>query len=511
MRPGRVFGHIPTPNADEIKGYARRHRIVLNDQEAEELVPAMAQTLGFFDAIDELPMSPPPPLKHPNRDPGRAPTAEEDPLNALIRICRVEGSSSGPLAGLTAVVKDGIAVAGVPMTNGSRMLPVLTPSEDAVAVERILDAGATIVGKANMENMGWGTGVGSAFGPALNPANPEYSTGGSSSGSAAAVAAGEVDFALGADEAGSIRIPSAMCGIVGMKPTHGLVPTFGMTYFDHTLDHIGPLTRDVELNARVLQAIAGADPRDPQWKRFAPAVSDYAALLDEGVDGMEFRVVEEAVAWSGPDVREAFEAGCDRLRDAGATVASVSIPLWKDAWAIENAMLTFSTRAMLESGGAGYGHIGRIDAGAAAAFASQLRNTPRDLPILFQLSLLSSEHLLDTYMSTHFARAQDLRAQLTQQIEDALDGGVLITPTTPNVAKKLPQGPLSFAETVPYVAGDTVLNTCPMDLSGHPALSVPVGTGEAGMPAGMQFVGRYLDEATLYRAGNALMRMPAAG
>lgn len=505
MHQDREYGHVRAPRAEEIQDYARRHHIVLGDDEAGELVPILAQLMTQIDVIDELTEPPAPPLRHTDRDPGHAPASGEDPHNALTRVCRVSGAPEGSLHGTTAVVKDSIAVAGVPMTYGSRMLPVFTPWEDAVAVERILDEGATIVGKTNMENMGWGSGQASAFGSVRNPVDPEFTTGGSSSGSAAAVAAGDVDFALGADEAGSIRIPSAMCGLVGMKGTHGLVPSYGMTYFDHTLDHIGPITRDIELNARVLNAIAGSDPRDPQWKRSTTPPVDCTGELDAGVDGLVFRVVEEALAWSSDGMREAFERGCDRLRAAGARVETVSFPLWEVAWTIETTLLAFSSTVMLESGGSGYFHLGRIDPNAVATMASQARNSPRDLPVMLQINLLMAEHLRDHYLGVHYAKAQNLRLELTRQIDDALDGAMLLTPTTPNVADARVPRRHSFPEIVEAVGGDSVLNTCPMDITGHPALTVPCGRAEHDLPAGIQIVGGRFSEATLYRAGRAAM------
>lgn len=274
--------------------------------------------LSAFDLIDELP-EPVVPAVAATRDPGRAPTAEEDPYNALIRLCDVRGAGEGPLAGVRVAVKDCIAVAGVPMTNGSRMQPRAVPTEDAVVVERVLAAGATIVGKANMEDMAMGGGEGSVYGAARNPVDPRYSSGGSSSGSAVAVAAGLADVALGADEAGSIRIPSAYCGLVGMKATHGLVPSYGLTYMDHTLDHIGPITTTVANNARVLQVIAGPDWRDPQWVRGDVEPGDLLAGLGDGVEGRTFAVVEEALAPIGcsPDVLAAFDRACAALTAPG--------------------------------------------------------------------------------------------------------------------------------------------------------------------------------------------------
>ncbi len=159
-------------------------------------------------------------------------------------------------------------------------------------MERLLDAGAVTTGKTNLDDLAFGGG--SAFGESRNPLNPKYSTGGSSSGSGAAVAGGMVDVALGGDEGGSIRIPSAWCGLVGMKATHGLVPSYGMTYMDHTIDHIGPMTRTVTDNARMLEVIAGTDWRDPQWVRATPSPSEYLRAAKAGISGLRIGVVPEA-------------------------------------------------------------------------------------------------------------------------------------------------------------------------------------------------------------------------
>jgi len=509
MRPNREYGYVRPPSAEQLQRYAARHRISLTDEEAAELVPIAAETVAGFDVIDELPEPQGEPIRFTNRDPGRPPLPGEDPYNAFIRFCRVTGADSGPLAGLTAAVKDCIAIAGMPLTNGSRMLPTITPTEDATVVERILAAGATIIGKTNMEDMAMGIGEGSVYGPARNPINPRFNTGGSSSGSGAAVAAGMADFALGADEGGSVRIPAAWCGLVGMKATHGLVPSYGLSYMDHTIDHIGPLTATVELNAKVLEVIAGADWRDPQWVRADPQADSYASTLDQGVQGMTFLVIEEALEPIGatPDVLEAFEAGCDALRRAGATIERVSIPLWSSAWAIENALLTFAGRAMADSYGAGYGHKGRISVPVTEVIAAQQRTTNKDLAILSKINLMLAEHMREEYLGVHYGKAQNLRIELTKQVQLALgDGRVLLTPTIPTVAGELTDRRLTMTEMLPRLAGSAVFNTCPLDLTGHPALTVPCGTGDHGLPVGFQLIGAPFDEGTLYRAAAEVER-----
>ena len=509
MDSRRAFGHLRAPSAAQLSEYARRHHFNLDHMQAAELVPVVAATLARFDVIDELPPPPPPRLRFTDRDPGREPSRHEDPFNAFIRICRVAGSPEGPLAGLRAGIKDCIAVAGVPTTNGSRMQPGHTPTEDAVVVERLLAAGAEIVGKTNMEDLAMGLGEDTPFGAARNPRDPAYSTGGSSSGSAAAVAAGMVDFALGADEGGSIRIPSAWCGLVGMKASHGLVPSYGLTYFDHSIDHIGPITRTVAENAAVLSVIAGPDDRDPQWVRNLPDRLDAQSLLGQNVAGMTAVVVEEALAPAGctEDVLDVFERATETLTSIGVNVRRVSIPLWAHAWSIEIAVLAFGVRAMFDSFGAGYGHFGRIDVAATAVNAAQQRTSADDLPPLTRLLLLVTEHLRDAYLGTHYGRAQNLRRELRRQIDGALSNAdVLLTPTCPMVAIKLLDRRAGLIEMLGRMPVNAAFNTCPTDLSGHPSLTVPAGVGAHELPVGLQLIGAMWSEATLYQLGSAFER-----
>lgn len=517
MRSNRAFGQVRVPTARQLQEYGARHRFTLDDDLAGQLVPVLAEMLEVFNQIDELPQPPNPATPVTIRDAGREPLTGEDPFNAFIRFCHVEGTADGPLTGLTAAIKDSIAVAGMPVTNGSRMLPALVATEDAVVVERLLEAGATIVGKTNMENMGLGMGLGSAYGPALNPNNPGRGTGGSSSGSAAAVASGMADFALGADSAGSVRIPAAWCGLVGMKATHGLVPSYGLTSMDHTLDHIGPLTRSVELNAKVLGATAGPDWRDPQPAGPLAERQSYADALGRDVQGLRFGVVDESLDASGttPDVLAAFHDAVAVLKTAGATVDAVSVPLWQAAWAIELGVFAFNGRATVDSGGTGYFRRGRIDIGAAATRAAQARISHDDLAIMARLMLLISEHMREEYLGVHYGKAQNLRIELGNQVQAALDGrAALLTPTTPTVAAEVTTERQSLLSMLPHMTGSAVLNTCPLNLTGHPALTVPSGPAADGLPAGIQFIARHFDEPALYQAGSVveaadLWRLPS--
>jgi amidase len=366
----------------------------------------------------------------------------------------------------------------------------------------------TVTAKTNLEDLGWGLGEGSAYGPSRNPIDPTRSTGGSSSGSGAAVASGQVDLALGADEGGSVRIPSAWCGLVGMKATHGLVPSYGMTYMNHTLDHIGPMTRTVLDNALMLEVMAGPDWRDPQWTTNVPAeVGTYSAAAGRGIKGLRVGVLVESLEPVGvtPDVLAAFEQGAKTLAALGAELSEVSVPLWANGWAIASAGLAAGSYLMAKSfGTGGFQHLGRIDPQAVAVLAAQSEMGGDDSPTMFKTLMLTAEHVHQHYYGMPFVKAHNVRLELRKQLEAALAGvDVIITPTTPAVAHKLLQersGPGPF---IRGRVGSATANTAPTDLTGHPSLTVPAGTGEDDLPVGLQIIGSRYAEELLYQVGFA--------
>jgi amidase len=503
---------VHAPTLEQLRRYTRRSSFAR--AELESLSDALAGVFSFVTRVEELDALEPA-NSYNDRDPGRPPEPGEDPLNAFIRLCEIRGATVGPLAGRTVGIKDCIWVAGVPLTDGGCRAPEMVPTEDAVVVTRLLDAGAVITGKTNMDDLAMGIGEGSAYGPSCNPVNPRFATGGSSSGSAAAVAAGYVDMALGADQAGSVRIPAAWCGIVGMKATHGLVPSYGMTYADHTLDHIGPMTRSVSDNALMLEVIAGADWRDPQWVRREPVAERYTAALGEGVRGLRIGIVEQSIEPVGatPDVQAAFESAVQRLAEAGATIApAVSIPLWTDAVAIHMTSLNLAVSLMLHSHGIGSGHLGRVNPAAVAGWAERARHA-ESAPTALKLALIATEDILERYDGVPFAKAQNLRLKLRQQVNRALvDVDVLLTPTTPHVAFARDGSDVVGDASEDRLGGDisAVRNTVPLNLTGHPALSVPYGTGYHGLPVGVQVIGRYFAEEFCYRVASALEQATGA-
>jgi amidase len=500
---GRIRGFVRRPTPEQVTALGAAEHLALTPREAEQYAEVLDQVLASVDRIDEL-VAPVAPLAFTDRDPGGPPTDADDPFHAFVRRCHVKGAPDGPLAGLTLGVKDNLAVAGIPITNSSRTLSY-TPTTDAVVVERLLAAGVDVTGKTNLDDFSTsGTGESSWYGPARNAVDPARSAGGSSGGSGSAVRSGAVDLAIGVDEGGSARIPASFNGVVSIKPTQGLVPSHGLTYMDHTIDGVCPIARTVELTARMLDVMSGHDDRDPQWVRGRPAPTTTADVLTAGVDGMRIGVVAEGLApgLCEPGVEAAFEQSCDALRAAGADVVPVSVPLWAEAWAILTTLLLHMAWLNTQTDGAGYSHLGEVDVERTHAFGLVRRLEADAFPPFFKVWLLGGRYLHDSYFSTYFAKAANLRRALTAQIDAVLtDVDLLVTPTTPQVAPVLLDRPAEDPELL--ARGTTmVANTCVLNLSGHPALSVPSGVDpDTGMPTSIQIVAPHWEDARTFRAG----------
>jgi amidase len=476
--------------------------------DADELLELTDCVGAMVDIVDEL-LSLPAPTRSDspfrNRWPGRRATSGEDPFNVFTRICNVVGAETGLLAGKTVGVKDNIDVAGVPTSNASRTL-AYTPSADAVVVERILAAGGTIVGKLNMDDYAFGpTGETSAIGPPLNPVDPSRSAGGSSGGSGAAVRCGAVDLALGGDQGGSARIPASYCGVVALKATHGLIPSHGMTHLDHTFDSVVPMASTVEDVALLLTAIAGQDARDPQWVRGEVPVSDYRTAIEAvgNLDGVSVAVVTESVSPEICDERvvQNLQETADVLRGAGATVQEISVPLWRHGSPITQTLLAHLMTAMVRSEGEGYGHLGLVNLERAHAFALKRRTEGHLLPIYLKTWILTASYLQTKYMNVPYAVLHNLRLQLREDIDGALQRfDLLLGPTTPTSAPMLLQPGSADSDVVTRVLGSVPYNTAPLNVSGHPAVAVPNGVDGTNLPTSAQIVARRFHEGAALQA-----------
>ena len=307
-----------------------------------------------MDLLDQMPVENPF-LRQAIRDPGSRPQPEDDPLNAIVRRCAVKGPSSGKLAGVRVGLKDNISVSGIPMTCGSRVLSGYVPDVDATVVIRLLSEGAEIVAMLNMDDFAWGgRGDTSAYGAVLNPHNHQHLAGGSSAGSGAALYYDTIDMTLGCDQGGSIRIPAAWCGTVGLKPTFGLVPYTGIVGGETGFDHVGPMARSTEQVALMLEVIAGKDPLDPRQNEVP--VQNYTGALDGRVEGLRLGVVKEGFGLraSEKEVDAAVRKAIGELAELGMKTSEISVPAHKSAMAIYRGAMSEGVAALLRANGLGY-------------------------------------------------------------------------------------------------------------------------------------------------------------
>ncbi|PSP41686.1 Asp-tRNA(Asn)/Glu-tRNA(Gln) amidotransferase GatCAB subunit A [Halobacteriales archaeon QH_10_70_21] len=420
--------------------------------------------------------------------------------NAFITDAEIEPTGSGPLDGVTVAVKDNISTAGVRTTCGSAMLEEYVPPYDATVVGRLKAAGATIVGKTNMDEFGMGTTTEtSAFGPTENPAAPGRVPGGSSGGSAAAVAAGDADLALGSDTGGSVRCPAAFCGVVGIKPTYGLVSRYGLVAYANSLEQIGPLAPTVEGAAELLDVIAGVDERDATTREPPEGLPEsYADAADGDVEGLTVGVPTELLEGADEGVRATFEAALGALRDRGATTESVSLP------SVETAVQAYYVIAMSEASsnlarfdGVRYGPATDAEGDWNDSFAA-VREAGFGEEVKRRI-LLGTYALSAGYHDKYYKQAQDARAWVKQDFDEAFEAvDVLASPTMPVPPFELGE---SLDDPLQMYLADA--NTVPVNLANLPAVSVPAGETDAG-PVGLQLVGPAFGEETVIRAGSAL-------
>jgi amidase len=494
----RLRRRLRTVSPEELRQIGSADYINLTVEDAEGYAAAVNAEIDTIDQLMAMPVDAPPTVWR-DRDPGRAVQPGEDPYNAFVRYCRVVGAEAGPLSGLQFGVKDNMAVAGVPTSNGSSIASSVAGS-DATVIDRLLSAGATLVGKTNLDDLSSGaTGETSVFGPARNPVNAAYSCGGSSGGSAAAVAGGLVDFSLGADQGGSVRIPASYTGIVGVIATHGLVPTYGLTHLDHSIDYIGPMARDVETVARALDVITGPDPLDSQWTHGVARPTRCVDHLGDGVRGFRIAVITDSVEEEdcGPDVLANFQSCLHILRGAGASIEQTSVPLWKYGWPIETVLLAALSSYMNMSDGVGYGHRGYVDEVGAHTYALARRLEADAFPPAYKFWLLMGRYLQVHNYGVAYRHAQNLRYALTQELRRRFEQyDLLVTPTTPHTAVALATELRSDPEFLrAHGGGNFTQNTAPTNLTGNPSLAMPSGLDSAGLPTSIQFVApAYCDE-----------------
>jgi amidase len=496
------------PPIGELQRIALSYGMDLNPEELGGLRDLMEGVLASYRRLDQF-VEPTLPVKYP-RDAGYRPPVEENRLNAWYWKCVIKGAPTGKLAGKRIAVKDNVCLAGIPMMNGSNVLEGYVPHEDATIVTRILEAGGEIVGKAVCENLCFSGGSHTSdTGPVLNPHDPKRSAGGSSSGSAALVVAGQCDMAIGGDQGGSIRIPSSYCGAFGLKPTYGLVPYTGVFPIELTLDHVGPIAQSAVDCALLLEVIAGPDDLDPRQSA-GIRTEAYTQALTGDVKGLRIGIVQEGFGWPGasqPDVDTLVRDAAQRLARAGATVIDISIPLHRDGMHIWNGIcIEGATMLMVSGNSMGTNWKGHYLTQLLDFYGRSRLARANDLSETVKLVVLLGQYMQDNYHGRYYAKAQNLARVLRSAYDEMLkEVDLLVMPTTPMKATLIPPPNASREEYVGR-ALEMIPNTCPFDVTGHPAMNVPCGLS-AGLPVGMMLVGRHWEDATVLRAAHAFEQL----
>ena len=485
----------------------RRLRIGFAPGETGDFLELAERIRANLDHLDDLD---PVTGEAESPDEPKQPPVRDDPYNAVISWCDVPGADSGPLLGQRFGLKDNIAVAGVPMTCGTALLRTYVPKRHAAVVDRLLGAGARIVAKLNMDALAWSGGADtSSYGQIRNPVAPDRAASGSSGGSAAALYLPEIDITLGTDQGGSIRVPASCCGVLGLKPTFGLVPYSGIAGMDPAVDHVGPMARTVAELASTLAVIAGYDGEDPRQDPRV-VVPDYVAAVADAppdLSGMRIGVLREAFAAdtdpAAPPGTQATmaatRAAVQRLASLGASIVDVSVPLHTRAPALLFVMLMESLASSFESPKSGYGHKGRHDAGFDTAMGRAVRGAGRDLPATVRAAALVGAHLRAEYAGAAYAQTRELCADLTNSIDAQFRSvDYLVMPTATHHAHQFAAG-LPVPENV-LRGWDMFGNTISTDISGHPAISLPMAEAD-GLPVGVMFVApRFADGRLLATA-----------
>ena len=495
---------VRRPNVGELQQAARELGLNLSDADAASFHGLMQGQLDAYDLVDDM-VAPLPEVKYP-RTPGVRPQPEDNPYGAWAVKSRIQGARRGKLTGKRVAIKDNVCVAGVPMMNGASILEGYVPEIDATIVTRMLDEGADILGKSVCEYYcASGGSHTSANGVVENPVVPGHNAGGSSSGSTALVMANLVDMATGGDQGGSIRIPASYCGAVGLKPTHGLVPYTGIFAVELTVDHAGPITRTVADNALLLEVMAGPDGLDPRQSSGAPA-QPYTQALAKGVAGLRIGVVPEGSGMLGAEaevdkrVREAAE----RLAHTGAHVRDISVPLHAAGAAIWTPIFLEGATDLMMRGNAYGTNMKGVFLESLMDAHARWRDRADELSETLKLGILTGHYMSSRNRGRYYGKAQNLNRLLTADYNRALgEVDLLLMPTTPMATTPLP-GPNASREEIIGRAFEMVANTAPTCVTGHPAISVPVGKTSDGRPIGAMLIARHLDEMTLYRAAAAL-------
>jgi len=416
-------------------------------------------------------------------------------LNSFITVTEAEGRKAateaeaeirngryrGPLHGIPISIKDLFATRGVRTTAGSKVLGKWVPDYDATAVTRLLQAGMVMVGKANMHEFAYGvTNNNRHYGPARNPRDQTRVPGGSSGGSAAAVASSQCTASLGSDTGGSIRIPSAACGTVGLKPTYGRVSRFGAIPLAWSLDHVGPITKTVEDAAIILSAIAGPDPNDPTAS--SGAVPDYRKEIRaaNGIRGLRLGIPRQYFFdHVDPEIRAAVDKAIRELESLGASTLAVDIPNLENCAAME-------------------AHITLVE--ATSYHEPYLKRQPDDYSPEVRTNLEAGRYLL----GTDYVKSQRARTLLLRNFNEVFRHvDAIVSPTLPAFPPPVGEEWVQSGDLRENVIDAFLRFNIPYDLTGFPAISIPCGFGSTGLPIGLQIAGKAFNETAVLRIADA--------
>ncbi len=495
-----------TPDAAKLIELAASLNLRLSHRDAELFLPVIVDALRELDTfVQSRADENAPPRLFPDRGPGHRPSPSEDRYQAWLWKCDIGGKDTGLLAGKTVGFKDHISVAGIPQVFTSQVLEGFIPDVDATIVSRVLAAGGKVVGKQMM------MGFMGDYGKPLNPHNLGRATGGSSSGSAAALAAREVDISFGGDQGGSIRLPAAYCGILGLKPTFGLVSHFAVGFAaEPSVDHVGPMARTVPDLAAALQAVAGYDDNDPRQRRGIPDSIDALSDLDGGIRGLRIGILEEGFAEPiEPGVKDGVLAAISILEKLGAEVRKISIPEHAQVDPVYAALVFEGARAIYDVGFFGIGSKAHYPTSIITAIDRMWRENGDLMPPRTKLNHLIAELSRRNYHGAVYAKAHNVRQAYVAAFDRALTKvDALIMPTVRNIAPEVepvPTDPTAAMEANlrrNWILMPNSYNLKPTNYTGHPALAVPCGKVD-GMPISLQLVGKYLADPLLLRIAYA--------
>ncbi|XP_037043615.1 amidase-like [Bradysia coprophila] len=511
---------LPRPTLKDLQEISEEYNLNISDDKLSFYMKAIEHNLEGLNEVNawKSPLDDKR-LKYGNRPFHRA-TPQENPDNAWHHICNIKGGQNEDQAQLLAdkklAIKDNIFIGMVPLMNGSRTLEGFVPECDATVVERILNHGGTIVGNVTCENLCLsGASFNTTYGPVRNPWNTNYSAGGSSSGSGVVVAVGDVDMALGGDQAGSIRIPSSSCGIVGLKPTYGLVPYTGIISIVRAIDHVGPMARNVTDCARLLTAIAGFDDgKDDRQPSTGFQPTDYLAEVNAARSGvLRIGILKEGFQGCDDVIIDCIQNAIELIKSSNqfAEVTEVSVPDHsKASTPFFSPILFYATQDQLIDG-CGYGTSvsGVLSSALSEKVYDGLRSHGRTLHDLAKQLIVSSAYV-KKYCGhakyTSYAKAQTWFWHIGKAYNKALEKvDVLLMPTLPILPVRIPSPDAPIREVMAAAGANLIKNTAPFDLTHHPAITLNAGYDKVtNLPIGLQLVGRLWDDATVLKSAKLI-------